>query len=88
MTKKGDMLDVNDIIETLSVKLIGVVPQDTNVTISTNKGEPIVLVQDAYAGQAFRNIAKRIVGEEVPFMDLNTSSGGFFNSLKKLFGRK
>ena len=88
MTKKGDMLDVIDIIETLSVKLIGVVPQDTNVTISTNKGEPIVLVQDAYAGQAFRNIAKRIVGEEVPFMDLNTSSGGFFNSLKKLFGRK
>lgn len=88
MTKKGDMLDVNDIIETLSVKLIGVVPQDTNVTISTNKGEPIVLDENAYAGKAFRNIAKRIVGEEVPLMDLNSSNGGFFHSIKKLFGRK
>ena len=88
MTKKGDMLDVNDIIETLSVKLIGVVPQDTNVTISTNKGEPIVLDENAYAGKSFRNIAKRIVGEEVPLMDLNSSNGGFFHSIKKLFGRK
>ena len=88
MTKKGDMLDVNDIIETLAVKLIGVVPQDTNVTVSTNKGEPIVLDENAYAGKAFRNIAKRIVGEEVPFMDLNNSSGGIFKSIKKLFGKK
>lgn len=88
MTQKGDMLDVNDIIETLSVKLIGVVPQDTNVTVSTNRGEPIVLDDNAYAGKAFKNIAQRILGEEVPFMDLNTGSGGFFNSIKKLFGRK
>lgn len=88
MTQSGDMLDVNDIIETLSVKLIGVVPQDNNVTICTNKGEPIVLEEDAYAGKAFRNIAKRITGEEVPFMDLSANSGGFINSIKKLFGRK
>ena len=88
MTQKGDMLDVNDIIETLSVKLIGVVPQDNNVTVSTNKGEPIVLDDNAYAGKAFRNIAKRILGEEVPFMELSNGSGGFFNSIKKLFGRK
>ncbi|MBU5488935.1 septum site-determining protein MinD [Clostridium sp. MSJ-8] len=88
MTQSGDMLDVNDIIETLSVKLIGVVPQDNNVTVCTNKGEPIVLEEDAYAGKAFRNIAKRITGEEVPFMDLSTNSGGFINSIKKLFGRK
>ena len=57
-------------------------------TISTNKGEPIVLDENAYAGKAFRNIAKRIVGEEVPLMDLNSSNGGFFHSIKKLFGRK
>ena len=88
MTQKGDMLDVNDIIETLSVKLIGVVPQDTNVTVCTNKGEPIVLDENAYAGKAFRNIAKRITGEEVPFMDLNINHSGFLSSIKKLFGRK
>ncbi|MDD6794583.1 MAG: septum site-determining protein MinD [Clostridiaceae bacterium] len=88
MTKRGDMLDVSDIIETLSVKLIGVVPDDKAITVSTNKGEPIVLEDKAQAGQAYRNIAKRILGEDVPLMDLNTSSAGLFGSLKKLFGRK
>ncbi|MCR4943713.1 MAG: septum site-determining protein MinD [Clostridium sp.] len=88
MTKRGDMLDVSDIIETLSVKLIGVVPDDRNITVSTNKGEPIVLEDSSKAGSAFRNIAKRINGEEVPFLDLSTESGGFLGSIKKLFGRK
>lgn len=88
MAKNGDMLDVSDIIETLSVKLIGVVPDDRNITVSTNRGEPIVLEEKARAGQAFRNIAKRITGEEVPLMDLNTGSTGFFSSLRKLFGSK
>lgn len=88
MTQRGDMLDVSDIIETLSVKLLGVVPDDKNVTVCTNKGEPIVLEEQAFAGQAFRNIAKRITGEEVPFMDLNPGSGSIFGSIKKLFSRK
>lgn len=88
MTKSGDMLDVQDIIETLSVKLMGVVPNDKNVTVSTNKGEPIVLENNAYAGQAFKNIARRITGEEVPFMDLSKESEGFFSVIKKFFKRK
>ncbi len=61
MTKRGDMLDVPDIIETLSVKLLGVVPDDRSITVSTNKGEPIVLDSSAYAGQAFKNIGRRIL---------------------------
>ena len=85
MTKSGNMLDVQDIIETLSVKLMGVVPDDKNVTISTNKGEPIVLEENSFAGQAFKNIARRITGEEVPFMDLSTENEGFFNAIKKFF---
>jgi len=89
MTKNGDMLDVADIIETLSVKLIGVVPDDKNITISTNKGEPIVLEEGAFAGQAFKNIARRIMGEDVPLMDLHVEDNqGFFGSLIKLFKRK
>jgi septum site-determining protein MinD len=88
MTQKGDMLDVPDIIETLSVKLLGVVPDDKTITVSTNKGEPIVLDDKAFAGQAFRNIARRITGEEVPLLDLSNESSGFFNSLKKLFKKK
>lgn len=88
MTKNGDMLDVSDIIETLSVKLLGVVPDDKNITISTNRGEPIVLDEGAFAGQAFKNIAKRITGEEVPLLNLHIEAHqGFFGSLKKLFKR-
>lgn len=85
MVKKGDMLSITDIIDTLSVKLIGVVPDDRNITISTNKGEPIVLDEKASAGQAFKNIAKRITGEEVPLMNLEGESGGLLNAFKKLF---
>ena len=88
MTQSGDMLDIQDIIDSLAIKLIGVVPDDRGITIATNKGEPIVLDNGALAGQAFRNIAKRITGEEVPIMDLRSKEQGFFKSFKKLFGLK
>ena len=79
--------DVSDIIETLSVKLLGVVPDDRNITVSTNKGEPIVLDDKSIAGQAFKNVAKRLTGEEVPLLDLKTGGEGFFASIKRLFKR-
>ncbi|CUQ11823.1 septum site-determining protein MinD [Clostridium baratii] len=88
MTQRGDMLDVSDIIETLSIELLGVVPDDREITVSTNKGEPIVLEESARAGKAFRNIAKRITGEKVPIMDLSEEPQGLFGSIMKLFKRK
>ena len=86
MVKRGDMLAVQDILDSLAIKLIGIVPDDRNITISTNKGEPIVLNNNARSGQAFKNIAKRITGEEVPFISMEDNEKGFFNALKKLFG--
>ncbi len=88
MVKEGNMLDVNDILDSLAIELIGIVPDDRNVTVCTNKGEPIVLDNKALAGQAFRNIAKRIEGEKVPFMDLSDNQEGLFSGIKKLFGIK
>lgn len=89
MTKRGEMLDVNDILDSLAIKLIGVVPDDRSITISTNKGEPIVLEEKSKPGQAFRDIAKRIIGEEVPFMDLSESTTiDFWSAIKKVFGKK
>ena len=88
MTQRGDMLDVSDIIETLSIELLGVVPDDREITDSTNKGEPIVLEESAKSGKAFRNIAKRITGEKVPIMDLSEEPQGLFGSIMKLFKRK
>lgn len=87
MTKRGDMLDVSDIIETLSVKLLGVVPDDKNITVSTNKGEPIVLDEKSISGKAFRNIAERIVDENVPLLEVNGESNGIFAKLMKIFKR-
>ena len=85
MTQKGQMLGVDDIINCLAIKLIGVVPEDKGVTIATNKGEPIALDNEAMAGQAFVNIAKRITGEDIPLLDLSGASTGFMSTLKKLF---
>lgn len=87
MASTGDMLDVPDIIETLSIGLIGVVPDDKNITISTNKGEPIVLDTKSISGQAFKNIARRINGEEVPLLDLADGNNGIFSAIKKMFKR-
>ncbi|HCW05408.1 MAG TPA: septum site-determining protein MinD [Clostridium sp.] len=85
MAKKGDMLNIDDINDILSIKLLGVVPDDRSITVSTNKGEPIVLDDKALAGQAFKNIAKRITGEEVPLLNLEGEGGGILNAFKKLF---
>ena len=88
MVKNGDMLDVTDILDSLAIKLIGIVPDDKNITVSTNKGEPIVLNDRALSGKAFSNIARRITGEQVPFLTIESNEGGLLHSLKKLFGIK
>lgn len=85
MAKKGDMLDINDIVEILAVKLIGVVPDDRGITVSTNRGEPIVLDSNSLSGKAFKNISRRLTGEDIPLIDLNVEEKGFISSLKKLF---
>jgi len=85
MVKKGDMMSIEDIIDILAIQLVGVVPDDENIIISTNRGEPAVSENKSMAGQAYRNITRRILGEDVPFMDLN-GQGNFIAKVKKLFG--
>ncbi len=80
MVKRGDMMSANDVVEILSVDLIGVVPDDENIVISTNQGVPLV-GNNTQAGKAYMNICHRILGEEVPYLDL--SKGGFFSKLFK-----
>ncbi len=71
MVKRGEMMSVDDVIEILAIDLIGVVPDDENVVISTNTGDPIVLkFENSLAGRAYLNIAKRIMGEEVEYLNL------------------
>jgi septum site-determining protein MinD len=70
MVRYGNMLTTEDVIEILAIDLIGIVPEDKAIIVSTNKGVPIVLDDRAPAGLAFRNIAGRLLGEEVPIMDI------------------
>ena len=86
MVKRGDMLEVDDVLEILGVKLIGIVPEDERILVSTNVGSPAALdVSRNGAGGAFRDIARRIRGEDVPYAQLQ-AQGGLLTGLKRLFG--
>ena len=87
MVKRGDMMSIDDIIDILAISLIGVVPDDENIIISTNKGEPAVNDPKSQAGLAYRNITRRVMGEDVPLMDINVPEG-ILSKMKKLFGIK
>jgi len=84
MVKRGDMMSIDDVSEILAVDILGVVPDDEYIVVATNKGEPAVTVAESKAGEAYRNITKRILGEDVPLMNLDATEG-FMNKLKKLF---
>ena len=83
MVKRGDMMSVEDVSEILAINLIGAIPDDEQIVIATNQGEPVIN-RECLSGAAYRNICKRIIGEEVPYLNLNKHTG-FFG---KLFGRK
>ena len=87
MVKKGEMMDVNDIVDLLSIDLIGVVPDDEYIITQTNKGEPVVRNKKAPSGKAYIEIAKRILGEQID-INITGKEKGFFKKLKNLFGKK
>lgn len=81
MVKRGDMMSIEDVVDILAVDLIGAIPDDENIVISTNQGEPLV-GNPSVSGQAYKNICRRILGEEVPLLDLNVKKS-FFNRIFK-----
>ncbi len=84
MVKRGDMLSVDDVYDLLRIDVIGIVPEDENVIVASNKGVPLALEGKVRAGQAFRNIARRLEGEQVPFLDLEAQ--GLWERLTRLTG--
>ncbi|WP_010167878.1 septum site-determining protein MinD [Candidatus Epulonipiscium viviparus] len=84
MVDKGDMMDVDAVTEILAIDLIGVVPDDESIVITTNKGEPAVGKNNSQAGLAFTNIARRLAGENVPFLDLSKEIS-FKAKIRKIF---
>lgn len=88
MVKKGDMMDISDMIEILAIELLGVVPDDEFIVVSTNRGEPAVMNPQSRAGEAYRNVTRRLMGENVPFLKLEDESQGFIGRLRKMMGIK
>ncbi len=84
MVKRRDMMDKDDIIDILAIELIGIVPEDEQIVPSTNKGEPIVLTDNSKSAAAFKRIARRIEGENVP-INSDDESEGFLNWFKRIF---
>ncbi|HEY4720223.1 MAG TPA: septum site-determining protein MinD, partial [Anaerolineae bacterium] len=89
LVQRGDMLDTSDVLDILAIDLIGIVPEDETVLISTNRGNPAAFDEKSRAGLAFRNIARRITGEDVPFQTFREETGlfGRFSRLLRRDGR-
>lgn len=87
MVKMDEMLSVEDILDLLVVPLIGIVPDDKKIITSSNKGEPLVLSpEDSLPGMAIKNIARRINGADVPFLDLMATQDNFITKIRRFFG--
>ena len=82
LVERGDMLNVEDVLNILALPLIGVVPDCEKVISSTNMGEPIIRDLKAQSGEAYRRISKRILGEDVEFIDLSVKKGFFKRMFK------
>ncbi|OUM96088.1 MAG: septum site-determining protein MinD [Thermobacillus sp. ZCTH02-B1] len=85
MVKSGEMLDVDEIVQVLAIDLLGIVPDDERVIKAANTGEPTVLDPSSRAAIAYRNIARRVLGEKVPLMQLEDKTG-MMQRLRKFFG--
>ena len=83
MVKRGDMLSVEDVLEVLAINLIGIVPDDESIIVTTNRGAPAAMDASTQAGQAYRNIAGRLLGEDIPLMVLKDRNT-FMNRLTRL----
>jgi septum site-determining protein MinD len=83
--ERGEMLSHEDVLDILSIELAGLVPMDEKVLISSNTGTPLVLQNDSIAGQAFRRIAKRLNGEDVP-IEVPNRKTSVWRKLSKTFG--
>ncbi len=82
MVDRGDMMNQDDVIELLAIDMIGLIPEDGNVVVSTNRGTPIAFDEKSQAGAAFRNLAARIEGENVPFNE-TAEKESFLSRLKR-----
>lgn len=83
MIRREDMLNIDDVLDILAIELLGIVPEDEEIIVATNRGRPLALENHARAGEAFSNIARRLLGEDVPLITLEKPS--LFSRVKRFF---
>jgi septum site-determining protein MinD len=82
MVRRGDMLSTDDVVEILAIELLGIIPEDETIVISTNRGTPVVLDGRGPAAEALDNIARRLIGEDIPVYK-PAREQGFFSRLTR-----
>ena len=75
LVKRGDMLTPDDVLELLAIELIGIIPEDESVIIGSNRGQPVTLFEKSKSGKAFKNVAGRLLGQDIPFLNLEEKNG-------------
>ncbi len=86
MVEANDMMSVEDILEILAIPLIGIIPDDEQIIVSSNRGEPLVLEEKlSLPGQTFQNIARRLTGEKVEFLKLANAHENLLNRIRRWF---
>lgn len=85
MVRRGDMMATEDVLDVLAIPLIGIVPEDDGILVSSNRGAPAAMDEKSRAGQAYRNVARRLKGETVPFLSLDGDKG-LLDRLGRLVG--
>lgn len=83
LVRRNEMLDADTVVDLLAIDLIGIVPEDTKILSASNQGQPVALDNGSQAGKAFRNIGRRLSGEDVPFEALQKQT-----FIQRLFGSR
>ena len=84
-SKRGEMMDKDDIVDLLAVEVLGMVPADDRLITATNQGVPVIHDKRAVSGAAFSRITARIDGDDVPLMDLDPKTG-IMGKVKEIMG--
>jgi len=88
LVDRGDMLSHEDVVEVLSIDLVGLIPMDDQVVVATNTGKPLALQKDSRAGAAFKRVALRLNGQADLPVEIPAAAGGFWKKLGRKIGLK
>ncbi|EMG98111.1 septum site-determining protein MinD [Helicobacter pylori] len=83
LVRSGEMIPTEEVLKILGLPLIGMIPEDSHIISATNRGEPVIRA-DCESAKAYKRITKRILGEEVEFVEFKAKKG-FFGALKGIF---